>query len=251
MALLQPCDQHKVPRLPDRRAGRRVSGRIRCEIVELLRVGQPLPVLRMHEVKQLLGGSVRMLVRRVGRCSPKPMVLLAVRWSLALTLSALATAGASCDTSSEGRTGAGSETRPPAPRACAGQVNRPRDPGTFVLDRVYFGRYAIRGWRQGDKLQASRWSKREWFSKVGLAVRGVAPIVLRVPRERGRLVRMNWAGQVAPVISIRQPTSGSCPDQRWRTYYGGFVYAQFQCLVLQVEVNARRSTVPFGLGKAC
>jgi hypothetical protein len=168
-------------------------------------------------------------------------VLLAGRFCLALSLSVIAAAAAGCDWSSQAPTG-----------ACTHQVDRPRDPGTFVLDRVYFSGYSTPGWRQGSKLQASRWSEGELFSKLGLGVRGKARVVLRVPRSRERSVRMEgWSDPGSPVIVKQQSPNGACPDEVWQVYPGGFVYSKRQCLVLQVEVGKQRARVPFGLGKAC
>jgi hypothetical protein len=62
---------------------------------------------------------------------------------------------------------------------------------------------------------------------------------------------VGWSDPEAPVVTIQQPSRGSCPDQRWQVYPGGFVYSRPQCLRLEVEVTRQRSAVPFGLGKAC
>jgi hypothetical protein len=180
------------------------------------------------------------------------MVLLAGRFSLALSLSVIAAAAAGCGCSSEGPTGSGDETRPSSTGACTHQVDRPQDPGTFVLDRVFFAGYGTPGWRQGAKLQASRWPEGGWFSKLGLGVRGTANVVLRVPRSRERSVRMEgWSDPGSPVITKQQTPNGPCPDQVWQMYPGGFVYSTRQCLVLEVEVGKQKARVPFGLGKAC
>ena len=177
------------------------------------------------------------------------MVLLAARLCLVLTLTATAGAATSCDSA---RTGAGGRPRASSTVVCSHQVDKPRDPGTFVLGRVYFGGYASPGWRQGAKLQASRWSDREWFSKVGLAVRGVARVVLRVSPTHERSVRMEgWSKPGSPAITLHQTARGRCPDQVWQTYFGGFVYSKRQCLRLRVEVGNRKARVPFGLGVAC
>jgi hypothetical protein len=195
----------------------------------------------MHDVdQQLLVGFVRLLVWRAGRCQAEHLVLLAARLSVALSLGAIAAAAAGCGWSSAA----------PAP-ACTHQVDRPRDRGTFVLDRVFFAGYWNPGWRQGAKLQAEPWPEGGWYSKLGLGVRGSAKVVLRVPRGRERTVRMDWSRPASPVIVTQQSASGPCPDQVWQMYPGGFVYSKRQCLLLEVDVDKKKARVPFGLGKAC
>jgi hypothetical protein len=196
----------------------------------------------LGDERHLLERSVRLLVRRVGSCKAEHLVLLAARFSLALSLGVVTAAAAA---------GGGWSSQAP-PAACMHQIDRPRDPGTFVLDRVFFAGYGTPGWHQGAKLQAEPSPEGGWFSKLGLGVRGTADVVLRVPRGREQSVRMSaWAHAPAPVIVSQQSPSGPCPDQVWQTYPGGFVYSKRQCLVLEVAVGKQKARLPFGLGKAC
>jgi hypothetical protein len=218
--------------------------RIHVAVLELLRGGQPVPVLRVHEVDELLVGPVRVLMRRARRRAAESMVLLSGRAAVALALTACAAGATACG-------GAGKERASATSGGCAQAVDRPPPPGTFVLDRVFFAG-AEGAWRQGARMQASRWSEDERFAKTGLAVRGEVPVVLRVPAEVAASVRMEgWARPGGRVVYKHQDPPGQCSDQVWQNYYGGFVYLRAQCLRLRVEVGRRTETVPFGLGKDC
>jgi hypothetical protein len=122
---------------------------------------------------------------------------------------------------------------------------------------VYFTGAAVAGWRQEDELQSSRLPHGKRFAKVGVGIRGTAPVTLRVPPAgEGSVSMTGWslpggANRESKVIWISQRIDGRCADAEWRMYPGGLEFRGPQCLRLIVEAGGRTAGVPFGLGRPC
>lgn len=123
--------------------------------------------------------------------------------------------------------------------------------GKTVLNRVRFPGYGTKDLRVGEMLQVDPRGKTD-FSKLGLEVRGSAPVVLVVPRRSRRSVDLagwgaNTSGFRADRITIDLGSDGACHG----IWPGGFYFNQNQCLNLEVRTKHRTARMPFGLGRDC
>ena len=127
---------------------------------------------------------------------------------------------------------------------------RKHDQGTVLYRSVW-----IPNTKDGEKVQIARNPEDGTFSaKQPVLVDGNTSVVLRLPAGASRSLEMDGLGtnnakDTMRVVRLHQD-SDPCGTS-WAAYAGGFTFKHKQCLRLQVEVDGREATVPFGLGKPC
>jgi hypothetical protein len=120
---------------------------------------------------------------------------------------------------------------------------------------VLFGSVWFTSTTDGEKVQIARNPGNGTFSaKQPVLVDGNTSVVLRLPASAPRSLVMDGLGtnnakDKMRVVRLHQD-SDPCGTS-WAAYAGGFTFKRKQCLRLQVEVDGRDATVPFGLGKSC
>jgi hypothetical protein len=131
-------------------------------------------------------------------------------------------------------------------RAC----ESPRAPGTRVLGSVFFSGSSEPGWAQGERIQSAAYPGGRRFSKLGLLVRGGTGVTLRI-REGIRTWITGWTrGRPTQTLTIEPSETERCGN-RWKVFFGGFLFVEPRCLMLTVEVGEQSTTVPFGLRRSC
>jgi hypothetical protein len=132
----------------------------------------------------------------------------------------------------------------------------PPGPGATVLGRVRLLGYGVGELPIGSELQSGRNGSGGRFSKLAIAVKGDAPVVLTVPAKAAATVDLQgWqpssGDRRADRIRVVPEFEAACAANRWIPYPGGFDFTRPQCLRLLIEADGRRRTVPFGLGRPC
>jgi hypothetical protein len=91
-----------------------------------------------------------------------------------------------------------------------------------------------------------------YFRKMGLVIRGGAPLVtVSVPPQWRRRVAIAW-GNSDVVSSIRIAPCGTYSEKPWNAYAGGFfLRSPTACVPLTIRVGRRATTVRFGIGRTC